>query len=203
MGASNLKTGVMSSFNNAIALVTNPVSYMTEHKNSNLPINTVMINYVAVLAAIPFIGTLLGDLWYYGGYAGLVGFAVFHAILVYVFSVASVYVVGIAISKLGPTFGTNADQQRSTMFAAYIFTPFFLISILDIIPFVGWISFLGTLYGLYICYLGIPILFNTAKDKVVGYTIGIAIAALIITGIAFELAFVIAAGIFISTLYRF
>ena len=168
-----------SAFGDAIALVTNPVAYMTKNKDVQVSVNTIIINYVAVLAAIPFIATLIGPLWYYH-YSFLYEYAFADAVLTYIFDVIGVFVVGYIIWKLAPTFGASTDQVKGTLLAAWIFTPAFLISILDIIPFIGWITFLGLLYGLYILYLGIPILTNTPKDRTMGYVIGVVVATIIV-----------------------
>jgi Yip1 domain len=171
-----------TAFGDAIALVTNPVGYMTKNKDLSVPVNTIIIQYVAVLAAIPFIAALIGPLWYYH-YTFLYEYAFVLAVATYIFDVIGVFVVGFLIWKLAPTFGATTDQNRGTLLAAWIFTPAFLISILNIIPFIGWITFLGLLYGLYILYLGIPILTNTPKDKVIGYVIGVVIATIIVYAI--------------------
>ncbi|MDA4111801.1 MAG: hypothetical protein OK439_04635, partial [Thaumarchaeota archaeon] len=73
---------IRSTFRNAIALVRNPVPFMTSNSENDVPVKTLMINYVAVLAAIPFIATLIGDLWYYSafGYIGFAGFFGYYAI---------------------------------------------------------------------------------------------------------------------------
>jgi hypothetical protein len=174
-----MKFDLMGTFNAAIALVRSPVPYMKQNKDVVRPVNTIMIGYVAVLAAIPFIATLIGDLWYYARY-GLEGYAVASAIVSYVLDVAAVFVIGMVIWKLAPSFGTTTDQARATMLAAYIFTPVFLIAVLDIIPPLSAITFLGLLYGLYILYVGIPILENTPADKVLMYTISIVVASFIV-----------------------
>ena len=54
-----------SVFKDAIALVRSPVPFMNANRDNDPSIKTLMVNYVAVLAAIPFIATLIGDLWYY------------------------------------------------------------------------------------------------------------------------------------------
>src|SRR5579872_6729047 len=59
------KTGsfkISSVFSDAIALVRNPKGFMEANRDNDVSINTIMINYVAVLAVLPFIGTLIGDL---------------------------------------------------------------------------------------------------------------------------------------------
>lgn len=189
-----------TAFGDAIALVTNPVAYMTKNKDVSVSVNTIMVNYVAILAVIPFIATLIGPLWYYH-YTFLYEYAFTLAVLTYIFDVIAVFVVGYLIWKLAPTFGSTTDQKRGTLLAAWIFTPAFLISILNIIPFIGWISFLGLLYGLYILYLGLPILTNTPKDRVMSYVIGVVVATIIVYAIVGAIVGAVTAAFFLSTFY--
>ncbi len=79
--------------------------------------------------------------------------------------------MGFIIWKLAPSFGTTTTQVKSLRLAAYAFTPYFLISILKIIPVIGVLVILGLLYGLYIFYLGIPIMLGTAQSQVITYFI--------------------------------
>ncbi len=176
----------MTTINSALDLVKNPVAYITSHKDTPMSVGDIMIKWVAILAAIPFIATLIGDLWYYDaflprGFAGsFVAYAFVSAILFYILSVVAVYVVGVVIRMLAPTFGSTVDEIKSLKMAAFIFTPVFLIGALDIIPPLGFLEFLGLLYGLYILYLGLPILLNTPKDRVVTYVVGVVIATFLI-----------------------
>lgn len=194
---------IASAFNSAIALVRNPVSFMNANKEQDVDLRTLMINYVAILAAIPFIATLIGDSWYYGYFSifGAFGFGyVFGlAVLTYILDLVAVFVVGYVMWKLAPSFGTSTTQVRATRMAAYVFTPAFLISILNIIPFLGFLTFLGLLYGLYIMYLGLPILMNTPKDKVLGYVIVTVIATIVIYAIVGAIIGAIVAASVLST----
>jgi hypothetical protein len=173
-------------FSEAIALTKNPADYMRHNKDRVVPVQSLITNYVAILAAIPLVATLIGDLWYYSRYGA--GFAVEAAIVTYILEVLGVIIIGAVIWKLAPSFGTKTDQSRATMLAAYIYAPFFLISIVDIVPPLALITFLGTLYGLYILYLGLPILLGAPSDRVVPYLIVILVAAIIIYAI---IAFII------------
>ena len=183
-GGSKASFKISSAFNDAIALVRSPAAYMSANRDQDVPVKTLMINYVAVLAAIPFIATLIGYSWYYGLFTlfgGLgFGYILGIAILDYILNLIAVFVVGYVMWKLGPNFGTNISQDRATRMAAYIFTPVFLISILNIIPFLSFLTFLGALYGLYIMYLGLPAVLNTPREKVLGYLIVTVIATLVI-----------------------
>lgn len=168
-----------NAFTNAINLVKNPAAFMRQNKDNMVPVNTLIINYVAVLASIPFIATLIGDLWYFA-YRGAYGYAFVVAVATYVLDVAAVYVIGMIIWKLGPNFGTTTDQAKATLLASLVYTPVFLISILTIIPFIGWITFLGLLYGLYVLYLGLPIMLNTPQGKEITYIVAIVVVAIIV-----------------------
>jgi hypothetical protein len=168
-----------AAFTNAINLLKNPAAFMRQNKDNAVPVNSLMINYVAVLAAIPFIATLVGDLWYFA-YRGIYGYAFAVAIATYVLDVAAVYVIGMIIWKLGPNFGTTTDQGKATLLAAFVYTPVFLMSILTIIPFIGWITFLGLIYGLYVLYLGLPIMLGTPPGKEMTYIVAIIVVAIVV-----------------------
>jgi len=176
----------MGTINSAIALVRNPVSYITANKDAPATTRGIMVNYVAVLAAIPFVATLIGDLWYYSLFAftGIVGsyiaYAFVSAVLAYILDVIGVYVIGMVIRMLAPTFGSSNDQIKSLKLAAFIFTPVFLIGVLDIIPLLGVLTILGLLYGLYILYLGLPIMLGTPKERTVTYVVAVVIATFVI-----------------------
>lgn len=196
---------IMKTINSAIELVKNPVAFITAHKDEQWTTRDIMISYVAVLAAIPFVATLIGDLWYYGlfgfRFAGFfAGYAFVHAILNYILDIIAVYVVAIVIRALAPTFGSTANEVQSLKLAAYIFTPAFLIGVLDIIPPLGFLTFLGSLYGLYILYLGLPIVIGTAKDKVIGYVIGVVVATIIVIVIVGVIVGIVLAALFLTTL---
>ncbi|MGI0090517.1 MAG: YIP1 family protein [Nitrososphaerales archaeon] len=198
-GGTKASNKITSAFNDAIALVKNPIGFMTANRDNDVPIQTLIVNYVAVLAAIPFIATLIGDLWYYRVFSSFVGFAFVTAVLTYILDIVAVFVVGFIIWKVAPNFGsTTTTQVRATRMAAYAFTPAFLISILNIIPFISFITILGLLYGLYILYQAIPILTNAPKDKVLSYLIVTVIATLVVYVVIGAIVGAIAAALFIG-----
>ena len=176
----------MGTINSAIALVRNPVSYITTNKDAPATTRGIMVNYVAVLAAIPFIATLIGDLWYYNlfipfGFVGsYVAFAFVSAFMTYVLDIIGVYIIGLVIGMLAPSFNSSNDQIKSLKLAAFNFTPVFLIGVLDIVPLLGVLTILGVLYGLYILYLGLPIMLGTPRERVVTYVVAVIIATFVI-----------------------
>ena len=192
--------------NSAIALVRNPAGFIAANKDAPSTTSNIMVKYVAVLAAIPFIATLIGDIWYYSlfvpfGFAGFpIAYAFTAAILIYILDVVAVYVISIVIRMLAPTFSSTADPVKSLKLAAYIFTPAFLISILDIIPILGILTIVGVLYGLYILYIGLPIMLGTPKEKVVTYVVAVVIATIVIYAIVGFVIGAATAAIFIRSL---
>ncbi len=176
----------MGTINSAIALVKNPAGFITANQGAPATVKEIMINYVAVLALIPFFATLIGDLWYYSLFArftfggSFAAYAFVTAVLTFILDVAAVYVIAVVIRMLAPTFNSTVDEIKSLKLAAYIFTPAFLIAVLDIIPPLRGLTFLGVLYGLYILYVGLPLVLATPKDKVVTYVIGVVVATLVV-----------------------
>jgi hypothetical protein len=188
---------IVATFKHAIDLVKSPASVMTAYRDSDTPINSLMIHYVAVLAVLTFVGTLIGDLITFRvfGYAG--GYAVGHAILEFILSIVAVFIVGFIIWKLAPNFKTTTTQVRATRLAAYSYTPYFLASILLIIPYVGGIlTFLAVLYGLYILYLGLPIMLGTPQEQALTYVIISVVAVIVVYLILGAIAVAILAAAF-------
>jgi hypothetical protein len=191
-----------NAFGNAIALVTKPADFMRNNKDNDVPVRTILVNYVAILALITLIATFLEFVVYYA-YYGLIGYAVAEAIATYVLDVVGVFVIGFIVWKLGPNFGTTTTQDKATLLAAFLYTPIFLISILNIIPFLGILSFLGLLYGLYILYIGLPILFNTPQDKVLIYVGATVVVSFVVFAIIGYIVGVISVAMFLHSYYPF
>lgn len=148
------------------------------------PPKELYLRYVMILAAIGPIATFIGE-W-------LVGFSVFgihvhepfgralaHAIVWYVLTLVGVYVLAWVINGLAPTFDGKKDMNQALKVAAYSYTPAWLIAIVMIWPPISWLQFLG-LYGLFLLYLGLPVLMRAPKEKALGYTVLTIVAMIVI-----------------------
>lgn len=120
-------------------------------------------------------------------------------------AVIGVYLLAWVIDLLAPSFDSQKNFGRSLQLAVYASTPQWVAGIL--LLFSTSLSILIMLIGLYAIYLlavGLPVLKNTPKDKVVGY-VALTIVAMIV--IALVLALILGAilGIFFvgSSGYRF
>jgi hypothetical protein len=199
---SSASFGVANAFSNALALVTNPATFMKNNKDAALSVKTILVNYVAILALVPLLAVFIGDLWYYSIY-GLAGYVLISAILTYILDILAVFAIGFVIWKLGPSFGTQATQEKSTLLAAFLYTPVFLASILNIIPFLGIVSILGLLYGLYILYLGLPIIFDTPQDKVITYVVATVVVSFIVFYLVSAIVGAVSVAIFLHAYLPF
>src|SRR4029453_14283966 len=92
------------------------------------------------------------------------------AIVAYVISLVVVFVVALIVDALAPTFGGTKSQINALKLVAYSATPGWGAGIATIIPVLGWIvAIIGTLYGIYLLYLGLPVLMKSPEDKTVVY----------------------------------
>jgi hypothetical protein len=137
--------------------------------------------YIAPLAAIGPIASFLG--------LSLVGVGPFRVpfmgglsalIISYVLALVGVYIIALIIDALAPTFGGEKNQLQALKVAAYAYTPAWVAGVLHILPALGILVLLASLYGLYVLYLGLPVLMKSPQDKAVGYTAVVVICAIVI-----------------------
>jgi Yip1 domain len=201
-GANPMPTSfnIVGVFKHAIDLTRWPAQVMSAYRDNDSTLNSLIVNYVGILAGVALVATLIGNLWYYGvfGYLGfgggiIYGYDFVTAILGFIGNIVSVVLLGFIVWKLGPSFGTSTTQIRATRLVAYAYTPYLLLSVLNIIPFIGALSFLGLLYGLYILYLGMPLMLGTPQDKSLGYVIVSVIAVVVVAAVVYSIVFGLAA----------
>ena len=132
-------------------------------------------NYVAILAAIPavcgFIGKLLIGLPPVG--------ALIAAVIGYLLTFVSIYIVAWIVNLLAPTFASQKDFPSALKVTVYSYTPSWLAGVFLLIPGLSFLTILG-LYGLYLLYLGLPPVMKTPPEKAMVYTIVIVVCAIIV-----------------------
>ena len=147
-------------------------------KQEAISVNQLFTSYVMILAAIPAVAqfialSLVGRrVPFIGWYRYGLGRGFLYAILLYVFTLVSVYVFGIVINALAPTFSSTQDMLNAMKLAVYSMTPSWVAGILYVIPYLGILAIIASLYGIYLLYLGFATpLMGTPKEKVVGYLV--------------------------------
>jgi len=138
---------------------------------------TLYRNYIAILALIPAVVTLIGSL---GGRTGM-GLVLGAAITQYLLGLAMVYVVAFIADVLAPNFDGQRESSRAFKLTTYAMTASWIASVFGILPVLGWLlSFLGSVYSIYLFYLGAPRLMNVPEQKAAGYSIVVMVAAIVI-----------------------
>jgi hypothetical protein len=111
----------------------------------------------------------------------VLGGAVAGALVHFVVTFVIVFGVATIVNALAPTFDGRRDRLRALQVTAYSFTPAWVAASLTIVPALGAIATLIGLYGLYLLYIGLPVLMHSAVDKSLGYTVVIVICAVVLS----------------------
>jgi hypothetical protein len=141
--------------------------------------------YIMPLAAIGAVASIVGYslVGYNFGYGVTFKVPIVNALVLavvhYVLLLASVYVVALITDNLAPTFNAQRDMSQALKLVAYSFTPGFIGGIFNIIPALAILGALLSLYGLYLMYLGVPVMMKAPPEKAAAYT-GVIIAITIV-----------------------
>src|SRR5579859_1449442 len=102
------------------------------------------------------------------------------AVIRFVAYLVGVYLYGLIIDFLAPTFAGQRDRRQAVKTAAYTFTPAALGSIFVLLPGLGMLlRLLVALYAIYLLYLGLPVMMRSPKEKAVGYTAAAIVCAIL------------------------
>lgn len=136
----------------------------------------IITGYVLPLALIAAIAGAIGSFLLISS----VGMAIATAVFAVISAIISVLVAAAVVNALAPTFNSEQNFGRAVQLVAYSYTAGLVGGILQIIPVAGGIlAFLVSLYGIYLMYLGIPVIMKTPEDKRIVYMI-IAFVALLV-----------------------
>ncbi|HVV61708.1 MAG TPA: Yip1 family protein [Pseudolabrys sp.] len=147
----------------------------------------VMINYVAILAAIPAVCGFIGSAFVGFSVMGTairipIGSALISAVIGYILTLVGVFVMAWIVDALAPTFNGVKNMDKAVKLVAYSATPSWLAGIFSIIPSLAFLGILG-LYALYLFYVGVPVMMKSPKEKTLIYTIAVIVIAIVISAI--------------------
>lgn len=106
-----------------------------------------------------------------------------NAITSYALTLVGVFVIALIIDALAPNFGGEKNSIQALKIATYASTPSWVAGILMLIPTLGSLVLLASLYGLYLLYLGLPKLMKAPQDKSLAYTGVVVVAALVVMAV--------------------
>jgi hypothetical protein len=171
----------------AQGIILKPKEEWAKIKEEPSSITSLFTSYAVILAAIPAIAGFIGRAFvgYSAPFVGWIrwgtGKAFLYAIFSYIFSLIGVYIIGLIINFLAPNFSSKKDNVQAMKLAIYSMTPGWVAGALNILPVLGILVAIASLYGLYLLYVGISTaLMETPKEKVLSYFVVIIIVSIIV-----------------------
>lgn len=115
-----------------------------------------------------------------------------YAIIAFGFGLVGIFLFGLIVNALAPTFAGISDRRQALKVAAYTATPAWLGSVLALSPvlptLLQWAAFF---YGIYVLYLGLPVLMRSPRERALGYTATVVLCTFLL-GIVFIVVNVVA-----------
>jgi hypothetical protein len=146
------------------------------------------IGYILLLAAISPIAAFLKlsvfgvGVPMMGTYRMGFGAGVGNMLFSYGLSLAAIYLVGMVVNFLAPTFGGEKNDLQALKVVAYSYTAAWVAGAAQILPWIGMlIALAGSIYSIYLLYLGLPVLMKCPSHKAMGYTAVTMVAAMVIS----------------------
>jgi hypothetical protein len=168
-----------------IAIITKPNDEWEVIKNETMTTADMYVKYAIIVAAIPaiagFIGwALIGRSFGFRTIRVPVANSLVWAILTYVLSLVSVFIVALIIDALAPSFGSQKDMNRSLKVAVFSATAGWVGGIFNLIPSLAIIGMICAIYGLYLLYIGLKRLKESPQDKLMGYFVVTLVVTIIV-----------------------
>ena len=99
----------------------------------------------------------------------------------FVFGLLGLYVVGWVIDMLAPTFSGQRDRRQALKTAAYAFTPGAVGAVFALLGGLGTLlHFAAAIWGIYLLYLGLPVLMRSTREKAAGYTAAVIVCVILL-----------------------
>ena len=178
------------------SILLSPKQALEDVQGEDMTISGTMKEYVMILAAIPAIAQFIGSAIIGLPLVGRQNFGrtLIFAALSFGLSLAAVFIVSKVINALAPNFNSVQNNLNAFKLSVYSFTPVFVAGAFNLIPSLSILALLGSLYGIYILYIGLPILMKAPEDKVLVYTVVTLIVCLVVMLIVSFIAGAIAWG---------
>jgi hypothetical protein len=138
--------------------------------------------YVAPLAAIGVVANFIGQSVVGLPFLGRVSFsaAFVHGLFTYALSFVGVFALARVIDLLAPTFGGRRDPLAALKVTAYCLTPGWLAGVFNIVPILSVIGIAGALYGVYLLYVGLPVVMRCPSKRSPAYTVIVVLFAIVV-----------------------
>ena len=152
----------------------------------------IFTGYVLPLAVLSAIASFIGWGFIGVGFSGIT-WGIAYGVISLLTTLISVGVTAFVVDALAPSFGSEKNLGRAMQLIGYGYTPALLGGLFNIVPVIGWLGSLLSLYGIYLMYLGFPHTMKTPQDKVVIYMV---VTFIILMVVMFVLGLILTSVIF-------
>ena len=102
------------------------------------------------------------------------------AVVTFILGLIGLYLVGFIINMLAPAFSGGRDQRQALKTAAYALTPAWLGTALTFLPLGTLLQLIAGIYGIYVLYLGLPVMMRSQQDKAAGFTAAVVVCTILV-----------------------
>ncbi len=135
-------------------------------------------SYILPMAAIPPVCAFIGFSIFLGRFG--VGIGLWGLIVQYAMALIAVYVIALIAQWLAPKFGGSGDFIRALKLIAYSYTASWVGGIFLLIPYLGILSLLLSLYGLYLLYAGAAPVMQVPAERAVTFTGAVVLGVIVV-----------------------
>lgn len=143
-------------------------------------------SYAAILALVPALAEVIGTVLVGHTFMGMrhrttLASGLAHGLISYAASLACMFFIAFILNALAPRFDSRKNFTQAFKLVVYSWTASWVAGILLLFPSLSWLATLGSFYSLYMFYVGLPLLMETPRDKLVVYFLVVIALSIVVT----------------------
>lgn len=168
-------------------------------------ISSIILSYVLPLAALSAIAAFIGY-GLIGESSGLfrvksTNLGIYFALRFLLGAIGSVFLSAFIIDILAPSFDAEKNMDKSIQLVAYSFTAPLLGGLFSILPALAIVGLIASIYGLYILYIGLPIMKKAPAEKQGAYFVASLVVMVVVYAAVFYIIEKILRAIFGNSMF--
>jgi hypothetical protein len=172
----------------AYGLFKDPKGEWEQIRAEQTTVPSILLGYVAPLAAIPVVCDLIGQALFNPTFSMQIGDAFIRGFVTWLVSIGLVFFLGVLVNVVADHFEAEKDDLSAQKIAAYSLTPSFLSGVFSLWPPLWWLSLFALAAMVWLMFRGLPILMRAPEETALGYAATVTIAAMVSFIVLFSLA---------------
>lgn len=178
----------------AYGLLREPNKEWEQIRAEETTVPNILLGYVAPLAAIIPLCSVIGSYIFEPQFAGDFGVALIRAVVTWLVSVALVFFLGVLINAVAENFDGDKNDLGAQKIAAYSLTPTFLSGVFGLWPPLWWLSLFALAAMVFLMYRGLPILMKAPAERALAYAGTVTVATMVAGIVLFSIAASVVSG---------